>query len=212
MRLLAFTPIAVADEEVARRQQRYDAISPAGVQVVVRRPSVGLPRELASEEDIRASDAALLAAYRAEPVGEWDGFLPDCVLDPAVHAAASLPRPIHGIGRITMHALAGAGLGWRAVARNEAIAGELDRLADRYGTATDGATVVLSLSVEDIADEDGWAAALGAAVEDLPSEAVLNGCSAVDVRLADGGPVVVDPTALALRVLADVRGARGIDA
>lgn len=212
MRLLAFTPIGIFDEEVARRQQRYDAISPPGVQVVVRRPLVELPQELASEEDIRASDAALLAAYRAEPAGDWDGYLPDCVLDPAVHAAGSLPRPIHGIGRIAMHALAGTGLGWRAVARNEAIASELDRLADRYGTTTDGATLALSLSVEDIADESGWSAALRAAVGGLPSHAVLNGCSAVDVRPDGVGPVVVDPTALALRVLADVRAVRGSDA
>ncbi len=206
MRLLAFTPIAVDDAEVARRQHRYDAIAPSGVQVVVRRPSVELPRELASEEDVRASDEALVAAYRAEPPEDWDGYLPDCVLDPAVHAAGSLARPLHGIGRLSMHALAGAGLRWRAVARNEAIAAELDRLAATYGTETDGPTDVLSLSVEDIADETTWAASLGAAVEGLSSDAVLNGCSAVDVHPRGGGPALVDPTGLALRVLASRPG------
>ena len=92
------------------------------------------------------------------------------MLDPAVHAAPSLPRPIHGIGRLAMHALAGAGLSWRAVARNEPIAHELDRLAGRYGLATDGRAMVLSLSVADIADDVGWADALAAAVTDLPCD------------------------------------------
>ena len=204
MKLLALTPIDVPPAEVARRQARYDAIAPDGLQVVVRCPP-GLPSELGSDEDVAASDAVLVSAYAAE-VGEWDGFLPDCVLDPAVHAAASLPRPIHGIGRLAMHALAGAGVSWRAVARNEPIARELDRLAGHYGLATDGETMVLSLSVDDIADDVGWADALASAVTDLPCDAVLNGCSAVDVRSPSAGPDVVDPTALALRVLAGVAG------
>jgi hypothetical protein len=102
------------------------------------------PCELGSAADVEASDAALLAAYAAEPVAEWDCFLPDCVLDPAVHAAG------------------------------------LDRLSGRYGVATDGPTSVLSLSLS---------------VADLGCDAVLNGCSAVDVRAPTGGPAVVDPTA-----------------
>jgi Asp/Glu/hydantoin racemase len=206
IRLLALTPIDLPRQEVARRQARYDAIAPAGVEVVVRCPP-GLPAELGTDADVRASDEALVAAYAAED-GSWDGFLPDCVLDPAVHAAASLPRPIHGIGRLAMHALAGAGLSWRPVARNEPIARELDRLVGRYGLDTTGDTVVLSLSVADIADDTTWAQALTAAVADLPCDAVFNGCSAVDVHVPSSGPDVVDPTALALRVLAGVAGTR----
>jgi hypothetical protein len=92
------------------------------------------------------------------------------------------------------------------VARNEPIARELDRLAGSYGLTTSGQTLVLSLSVADIADEGGWAAALTSAVADLPCDAVLNGCSAVDVSGRSAGPAVVDPTALALRVLAGATG------
>lgn len=209
MRLLALTPIHVSDREVARRQHRYDAIAPAGIEVVVRRPGGDLPRELGSQADVEASDTALLAAYTAEPAADWDGFLPDCVLDPAVHAADSLRVPVHGIGRLAMHALTGAGLSWRGVARNQAIARELDRLAASYGLTTEGPAGVLSLSVEEISDDAGWASALTAATTDFGCDAVLNGCSAVDVRAPGRSPIVVDPTALALRVLADVNRIRG---
>ena len=76
-------------------------VAPDGIQVVVRCPP-GLPSELGSDGDVARSDEVLVSAYAAED-GAWDGFLPDCVLDPAVHAAPSLPRPIHGIGRLIEH-------------------------------------------------------------------------------------------------------------
>ena len=106
----------------------------------------------------RTSDAALVSTYAAED-GGWDGFLPDCVLDPAVHRGRRLPRPIHGIGRLAMHALAGAGPVLARVARNEPIARRA-RPTPGVATAvaTDGPTMVLSLSFEDIADDVGWRA------------------------------------------------------
>lgn len=76
-------------------------------------------------------------------------------------------------------------------------------LADRvaaYGWADsfDGVRV-LDLDVHAIADAERWIAAAGAAVESFgPGAAVVNGCSAVDVP----GRRAVDPTALALRLLA----------
>ena len=51
IRLLALTPIDVPPEEVARRQASYDAIAPAGVEVVVRCPP-GLPSELGTDADV----------------------------------------------------------------------------------------------------------------------------------------------------------------
>ena len=205
MRLLALTPIDVPDAEVARRQARYDAIAPAGVtgRGAAARTG-GLPPELGSAADIATSDAALLAAYAAEPAGDWDGFLPDCVLDPARprRGRAAASRSTASDGSRCMRSPAP---GWpgAAVARNEPIAHELDRLAARYGLTTDGPTIVLSLCVEDIADDVGWASALSAAVADL---ALRRGPQRLLRRRRPGarspGPAVVDPTALALRVLA----------
>jgi hypothetical protein len=90
-----------------------------------------------------------------------------------------------------------------AVARNQPIADELaDRIAAAgWGDRLDG-VVVLDLSLEDIADTGRWneAVAAGLATAGLQVDAVINGCSAVEVRSSDG-PAVLDPTALALRLI-----------
>ncbi len=202
MRILAITPIAVDEEELARRQARYDRLSPAGVTVRLENVGTGseVPRALETAADIAASEAVLVDRFAAvEPV-DYDAYLPDCVLDPVVDHAALLPRPVHGIGRLAAHYLAGLGLPAGAVARNQAIAAELDRKLAGYGFAAE-ATAVMDLSVEDIADDAIWAAAVERTVADLDSRAVINACSAVEVTTRTGGPVLLDPTSTALQML-----------
>ena len=87
MRLLALTPIHVPDAEVARRQARYDAIAPAGVAVVVRRPDGRAAARARVGRRHRGLRRRAAGGVRRGAGGDWDGFLPDCVLDPAVHAA-----------------------------------------------------------------------------------------------------------------------------
>lgn len=202
MRLLAITPIDVSAEEVARRQARYDRLSPSGVRVHVENVGSDAPRALETAEDIAASEAALLDRYAAVGPTDYDAFLPDCVLDPVLDHAASLPVPVHGIGRLTAHYLAGLGMPAGAVARNQAIAAELDRRLEAYGLGPAVPTAVMDLSVDDIADEATWAAAVERTVAGLGARAVINACSAVDVTRDPRGPVLVDPTATALRMLA----------
>ena len=88
------------------------------------------------------------------------------------------------------------------MARNKAIASELDRKLADYGVPLSTPTAVLDLTVEDIADDATWAAAVERTTRGLESDAVLNACSAVEVQSRRGGPVLVDPTATALRLLA----------
>jgi Asp/Glu/hydantoin racemase len=202
MRILAITPIAVDDEELARRQQRYDRLSPAGLSVHLQNAGTGseVPRALETEADIAASEAMLVDRFAAADAEEFDAYLPDCVLDPVVDHAAQLPRPVHGIGRLAGHYLAGLGVRPGAVARNQAIAAELDRKLAGYGLTTEP-TAVMDLSVEDIADDATWAAAVERTVAGLNCRAVINACSAVEVTAGTGGPVLLDPTATALRML-----------
>lgn len=210
MHLLAITPIHVDAAELARRQQRYDRLAPAGVTVTLEDVGEGseVPRALETADDIAASEVALVRRFRGADAGAFDAFLPDCVLDPVVHHDAALARPVFGIARLTAHFLAGFGLRVGAVARNESIAGELDRKLKCYGLAGARPTDVLDLSVEDIADDAAWAAAVERTVASMPCDRIINACSAVDVVASERGPVLVDPTWTALQMIG-VHAAKG---
>lgn len=204
MRLLAITPIRVSDDELARRQRRYDRLAPAGV--LVRLENLGdgpsVPHALNDADDIVASERALLERFAAVETTDVDGFLPDCVLDPVVEHSERFAVPVYGIGRLTAHFLAGLGATFGSVARNHAIATELDHKLASYGPSPRPRTAALDLSVEDIADDAVWADAVARTVRGLDSEYVINACSAVDLQVGPTGPTIVDPTHTALRLLA----------
>lgn len=201
MRLLAVTPIDVSAEEAARRQARYERLCPSGLTIELRNIGAAAPVALEDGDAIRASETALLNYFsNVDPTG-FDGFLPDCVLDPVVDHVGDLPLPVYGIGRATAHYLHGLGLTVGAVARTTAIATELDRRMQMYGLPT-APTAVMHLSVEDIADHETWGAAVATTMSDLRVQAVINACSAVDVTSSAHSAVLIDPTATALRMIA----------
>jgi Asp/Glu/hydantoin racemase len=207
MHLLAVTPLCVSDDELARRQMRYDRLAPQGVSVTLLNLGTGseVPRAFETAADIAASEAALLQRFRAADAGGHatvDGFLPDCVLDPVVDMPNSgIDTPVFGLLKLTAHFLLGLGASVGAVARNEPIARELDRKFASYGLGRMDPTAVLGLSVKDIANEALWASAVSTRLHGVAAELVINGCSAVEVRKPDGGPRLVDPTATALKLL-----------
>ncbi len=201
MRIFSVTPIHVEPDELTRRQDRYRSLLPAGVTLDLVDIGPDAPRALDADDDVRASEAAVIEALRAAPDG-YDVLLPDCVLDPGV-AELCDELPVVGILQLS--------LGWQAirrrhvglVARNTAIADELKARAAVYGWSDYLDDVqVLGLGVEAIADHDHWTAGLHSALDRLPGDVttVINGCSAVPVD--DYRSIsVVDPTALALRLL-----------
>jgi Asp/Glu/hydantoin racemase len=203
MRILAITPIAVTAVELARRQSRYDRLSPVGVAVHLENIGDGseVPHALETAEDIAASEVAMIDRYAVADTERFDAFLPDCVLDPVVDHPDRVPLPVYGIGRLAAHYLVGFGWQIGAVARNQAIASELDRKLASYGLPTTQRTAVMGLSLEDIADETSWAAAVEQTVAGLSCQAVINACSAVEVKQGTGGPLLLDPTATALRMI-----------
>lgn len=215
LQLLAVTPIAVSGGEVARRQGRYDRLSPAGVRVLVENLGTGseVPRSLESDDDITASERCLVARFQAADTSRIDALLPDCVLDPVVDLESSLfARPVYGILKLSTHFLLGQGLSIGAVARNGAIAHELDRKLESYGcVGASGLTAILGLSVEDISDDALWASASGEMLAASAADAVINGCSAVETHGGrPRGTVLVDPTATALQLLGLIaRATRG---
>ncbi len=206
MRIFSITPIHVGPTELARRQERYSALLPAGVTLDLADIGPDAPRALDTEEDVRASETAVIAALRSAHQG-YDVLLPDCVLDPGVAALAD-ELPVVGILQLS--------LGWQVirgrksgmVARNDAIAEELMARARTYGWEEHVSGVeVLGLGVESIADHAQWDQALDQALTTFNGtvDTVINGCSAVWVDGKDSVPVV-DPTGLALRLLAAGEG------
>jgi allantoin racemase len=206
MRIWSVTPIHVSPEELARRQERYDRISPPGLTVHLHDIGPDAPRALETSADIRASERCVVDALSAVPAG-YDAVMPDCVLDPGV---AELQErgglPVIGILRVNLahaHALATP---TAAVVRNQAIAEEMRAVATAYGwgdALTDVGTVELDVAA--IAEGDRWQEELEQVAADLSARGatrLLNGCSAVETLSSERLPLrVFDPVARALRLV-----------
>jgi len=209
VRVRSITPIRVPDDELARRRARYARLAPPGVEVHLDNLDDGpsTPRQLEDDDDVDTSNDLVLAMALATDPAEFDLVLPDCVLDPAVGRleAGAEPVPIVGILQLTASHLAARGLAFTAVTRNRAIADELADRIHAYGHDDHFLGVdELDLDFDAIRDERRWHDALGpsrVAARDRGAAAVINGCSAVDVDDDAPGATVVDPTALALRLL-----------
>ena len=203
MRLRAITPIVVPDDELTRRQARYSNLCPEGVTLHLDNLPSG-PDRLESEEQIRESERLVFEAALSTDVDRYDGIFLDCVLDPALESLQmDGPLPVFGITRLVSSYLASMGMRMAAVARNQAIADELAARIEAAGWSDQfEGVVVLDLTLEDIVDTSRWNQAVdtGLSAAGLTVDAVINGCSAVEVRPSDG-PVVLDPTALALRLI-----------
>lgn len=198
MRLKAITPIVVPDDELARRQARYAEMAPAGVEITLHNLSTG-PDRLETEEQVRESEERVFRD--AVSTSDFDGVFLDCVLDPALEALqAEMAIPVFGITKLVSGYLAATVPRFGAVTRNQAIADELARRVADFGHAGQFSGVtVLDLSLEDISDTNRWNRVTQERL-DAAAGVVINGCSAVEVQ-AGLGPVVIDPTAMALRLI-----------
>ena len=215
MKLRGVPPLVLEPDELARRQERYAMLAPDPIEIEMVNLQEG-PRRLETDDDVRWSDDEVYNEVMRTEWADFDGVLLDCVLDPALERLErDAPMPVIGITRISAGYLAGLGHRFAAVARNAAIARELGaRLVDFGHEERLAAVEVLDLSFEAIARPESWHAALEPIVAQLGPgavDSVLNGCSAVEVRAADG-PAVVEPMALALELTAAAaqRGLLGV--
>jgi Asp/Glu/hydantoin racemase len=192
------------EEELIRRRERYAAISPPNVSIHLDNLPEG-PSRLESEDQIRRSEILVLEEALKTDTSRFDGILLDCVLDPALEQLQeTMEIPVFGITNLVSNLLGSLGLRMAAVARNGPIARELAERIDAFGWSNlmDG-VMVLDLSLGDIGDTDLWNRTVREHIDAGGLEGVdvvINGCSAVEVRPA-GGPRVIDPTALALRLI-----------
>jgi Asp/Glu/hydantoin racemase len=211
MRVKAITPIRVGDAELSRRQERYRALAPASLDVVLFDLSQddGVPESLDSEAAIRASERFVIEEALATDPEAYDAVLPDCVLDSGLDTLQrESPVPAFGILQLSAGFLSALGLWFASVTRNRPIGDELRSRLLGYGYATrfDG-NVVLDLDFTDVANDARWNEALAGVLgrfEGSSTKAVINGCSAVELGDREpGGLALVDPTGLALRILDD---------
>ncbi len=205
MRIWSVTPIHVSAAELARRQERYDRISPPGVAVHLHDIGADAPEALETGEEVRASERCVVDALSVLPAG-YDAVMPDCVLDPGVAELQERDGlPVLGILRLNLAHAQAMATPIAAVVRNRAIAEEMRSVSTAYGWAdalTDIATI--DLDVAAIAEGDRWQEALERTAADMAARgatSLLNGCSAVDTRASERLPLrVFDPVARALRL------------
>lgn len=204
MRLRAITPIVVPERELSRRRIRYDALAPPGITIHLDNLSHG-PDRLETNDQIRDSELLVYREALRTDRDLFDGIFLDCVLDPALEQLqVESPLRVFGITRLVSNFLGSLGLRMAAVARNKAIADELADRIDAFGwSAQLEEILILDLSLEDIGDSDHWNRIVAQQVASGQLDrvdAIINGCSAVEVNLT-GGPPLLDPTALALRLV-----------
>ena len=205
MKVVSITPIHVTDEELKRRQARYERLAPAGITVELRNLSEQSLNALEKDSDVRASDFALLADASEINLEIGEVLLPDCILDPGFRQNTSATTI--GMLESVMGHLVAAGGKVGAVTRNESIGNELVRRVGEYGFANHFVDLeVLNLSFDAINDEEHWHRALKIAVDRLAAKGatvVINGCSAVNVDQSQLSIPVVDPAELVLKIIAD---------
>lgn len=205
MKVVSITPIHVTDKELARRQERYQRLAPAGVTVELRNLSHQSPVALDVVSDVRASDSGLMADAAEIILEEGEYLLPDCILDPGFRQNAS-PTTIGMLDSVMRHLVSTGGT-VGAVTRNQSIGDELVRRVGEYGFADHFVGLeVLNLSFDAINDEEEWHRALKIGVDKLAAKGatvVINGCSAVNVDQSQLSLPVVDPAELALKLIAD---------
>lgn len=203
MRIISITPIHVTEEELQRRQERYDRIAPSGLKVELRNLPHRSITALDKEADVRNSDQLLAGEIPEVDLTEAEFFMPDCVLDPGYRKNSN--ESVVGMLDLVMSDLVAQGHKVGAVTRNQPIGDELVRRVGEYGYAADFAGLrILELSFDAITDEELWHDKLIEAVEELAAQGatvVINGCSAVNVDQSRLPVDVVDPAELALEIL-----------
>jgi len=205
MKVVSITPIHVTDKELARRQERYQRLAPAGVTVELRNLSHQSPVALDNKNDVQSSDSNLASDISKINADSYDVLLPDCILDPGFRQNRS--ETTVGMLDSVMKHLVDAGTKIGAVTRNESIGEELVRRVGEYGYADSFVGLeVLNLSFDAINDEEEWHRALKIAVDRLAEKGatvVINGCSAVNVDQSQLQLPVVDPAELVLQLISE---------
>ncbi|HEY1824027.1 MAG TPA: aspartate/glutamate racemase family protein [Trebonia sp.] len=208
LRVKSIAPLRLEPAELDRRQARYQRLGGDRLNItLVNLDGRDAPARMDTAEEIAASERLVAEEIGRTDPAQFDVILPDCVLDPGIADVADPPVPVAGILHLVAGHLASLGQRFAAVTRNQVIGDDLASKVEAYGLS-DVLTGVHVLDVDFclVSDHAGWAQAmrpLQARLEAEGTGTLFNGCSAVDLDDDRLGRVsLVDPTALALRLLA----------
>lgn len=208
LRVKSIAPLRLEPAELDRRQARYQRLGGDRLSItLVNLTGDGAPARMDTAGQIAASERLVAEEIGRTDPSQFDVILPDCVLDPGIADTADSPVPVAGMLHLVAGHLASLGRRFAAVTRNQVIGDDLARKVAAYGLG-DVLTEVHVLGIDFcfVSDHQGWSQAMGPLRATLEAEGtgtLFNGCSAVDVDSDRLGAVsVVDPTALALRLLA----------
>ena len=208
LRVKSIAPLRLEPAELVRRQARYQRLGGDRLDItLVNLDGDDAPGRMDTAGEIAASERLVAEEIARTDPAQFDVILPDCVLDPGIADVAEPPVPVAGILHLVAGHLASLGQRFAAVTRNQVIGDDLARKVAAYGLS-DVLTGVHVLDVDFcfVSDHAGWSQAmrpLQATLEAAGTGTLFNGCSAVDLDSDRLGAVsVVDPTALALRLLA----------
>jgi Asp/Glu/hydantoin racemase len=207
LRVKSIAPLRLQPDELARRQVRYQRLGGNQLDItLVNLAGDDAPARMDTAEEIAASERLVADEIVRTDPGQFDVILPDCVLDPGIADVAEPPVPVVGILHLVAGHLASLGRRFAAVTRNQVIGDDLASKVAAYGLG-DVLTGVHVLDIDFcfVSDHEGWSKAmlpLQATLEAEGTATLFNGCSAVDLDSNRIGAVsLVDPTALALRLL-----------
>ena len=208
LRVKSIAPLRLEPAELVRRQARYQRLGGDRLDItLVNLDGDDAPGRMDTAGEIAASERLVAEEIVRTDPAQFDVILPDCVLDPGIADVAEPPVPVAGILHLVAGHLASLGQRFAAVTRNQVIGDDLARKVAAYGLSDVLAGVhVLDVDFCFVSDHAGWSQAmrpLQATLEAAGTGTLFNGCSAVDLDSDRLGAVsVVDPTALALRLLA----------
>ncbi|MGH3292215.1 MAG: aspartate/glutamate racemase family protein [Trebonia sp.] len=213
LRVKSIAPLRLEPAELDRRQARYQRLGGDRLDItLVNLAGDDAPARMDTAEEIAASERLVAEEILRTDPGRFDVILPDCVLDPGIADVADPPVPVAGMLHLVAGHLASLGRRFAAVTRNQVIGADLASKVAAYGLS-DALTGVHVLDVDFcfVSDHASWSQAmlpLQATLEAGGTGTLFNGCSAVDLDSDRLGAVsVVDPTALALRLLTVADGA-----
>jgi allantoin racemase len=132
-RVRILSPLKATEDDLARRQRRYNEVATPDTELRVENLRGG-PPALNNSADVLLSAAAILQQAVDTTAGRWDAILIDCVFDPALQEISeSVSIPVFGPTRTTLPLIPLVADNFAVIARSQRQCELLADLIEREG-------------------------------------------------------------------------------